>query len=151
MLRQTILAATAAIGFGALAFAVPASAATFSPGSPLPAFSTQSDNIHTVQMKRKKRLWRYNQRRHGNRFRARHGNFRYFHNGYYYGRPWWSYDNDPGFAISIGVPSVAYGYRSYGGGSHVQWCLNRYRSYDPGSNTFMGYDGYRHRCNSPFG
>ena len=39
-----------------------------------------------------------------------------------------------------------------GGGSsaHVHWCLNRYRSYDPSSDTFLGYDGYRHRCNSPY-
>jgi hypothetical protein len=32
----------------------------------------------------------------------------------------------------------------------VHWCLNRYRSYDPSSDTFLGYDGYRHRCNSPY-
>ena len=42
------------------------------------------------------------------------------------------------------------GYRNYGGGGHVQWCLNRYRSYNPRTNLFMGYDGYRHRCNSPY-
>lgn len=45
-----------------------------------------------------------------------------------------------------------YGDRYYGGGGgHVEWCLNRYRSYNPRTDTFMGYDGYRHRCNSPYG
>ena len=46
---------------------------------------------------------------------------------------------------------TAYGYNAYrGGGDHVQWCYDRYRSYDARSNTFMGYDGYRHECNSPY-
>ncbi|MBO0904378.1 BA14K family protein [Jiella sonneratiae] len=32
-------------------------------------------------------------------------------------------------------------------GDHVQVCLEHYRSYEPRSDTFLGYDGYRHRCN----
>lgn len=43
-----------------------------------------------------------------------------------------------------------YGGREYVYGGHVEWCLNRYRSYNPRTNTFMGYDGFRHRCNSPY-
>jgi len=31
-------------------------------------------------------------------------------------------------------------------GSHVARCEARYRSYDPGSDTYMGYDGERHYC-----
>ena len=34
--------------------------------------------------------------------------------------------------------------------AHVNWCLNRYASYDPDSNTFLSYDGYRKRCISPY-
>ena len=33
-----------------------------------------------------------------------------------------------------------------GGSSHVDACYARYRSYDERSDTFMGYDGVRHRC-----
>ena len=29
---------------------------------------------------------------------------------------------------------------------HVDRCASRYRSYDPRSDTFLGYDGLRHRC-----
>ncbi|MBN7762982.1 BA14K family protein [Nitratireductor aquibiodomus] len=29
---------------------------------------------------------------------------------------------------------------------HVARCHARYRSYDAYSDTFLGYDGYRHRC-----
>jgi BA14K-like protein len=28
----------------------------------------------------------------------------------------------------------------------VDWCARRYRSYDPVSGTYMGFDGYRHPC-----
>ncbi len=28
----------------------------------------------------------------------------------------------------------------------VEYCVRRYRSYDPRSGTYLGYDGYRHRC-----
>ncbi len=33
---------------------------------------------------------------------------------------------------------------------HVRWCMNRYQSYDPASNTFVTYDGDVRRCRSPF-
>lgn len=31
-------------------------------------------------------------------------------------------------------------------GRTVSYCMQRYRSYDPGSMTYLGYDGRRHRC-----
>jgi hypothetical protein len=40
----------------------------------------------------------------------------------------------------IEEPGYAYG----GGGS--AYCAQRYRSYDPASGTFLGYDGLRHPC-----
>ena len=33
---------------------------------------------------------------------------------------------------------------------HVDWCLKRYRSYRPRTDTFRGYDGKDHRCISPY-
>jgi hypothetical protein len=30
--------------------------------------------------------------------------------------------------------------------SAVQYCINRYRSYDVASGTYLGYDGLRHPC-----
>ncbi len=43
-------------------------------------------------------------------------------------------------------------YRTYAGmpQAHVQWCQQRYRSYDVGTDTFLSYDGNRYRCNSPY-
>lgn len=34
----------------------------------------------------------------------------------------------------------------YGYDDHVQACLDTYRSYDVRSDTYLGYDGYRHEC-----
>lgn len=31
--------------------------------------------------------------------------------------------------------------------AHIQACFARYRSYDVGTDSYMGFDGYRHRCN----
>jgi hypothetical protein len=34
----------------------------------------------------------------------------------------------------------------YYGGDAVGYCMRRFRSYDPRSGTYVGYDGYRHPC-----
>jgi hypothetical protein len=86
----------------------------------------------------------------------RHG---YYRGGrrYGYGRNNGFYGNFgyfPGIAIGLGYGAV--GYNSYYrrdrgyGGDHVSWCLGRYRSYKPRTNTFRGYDGRDHRCRSPY-
>lgn len=44
------------------------------------------------------------------------------------------------------APGPYYGPGYYGGGDAVGYCMRRFRSYDPGSGTYVGYDGYRHPC-----
>ena len=34
----------------------------------------------------------------------------------------------------------------YYAGDAVRYCMQRFKSYDPGSGTYLGYDGYRHPC-----
>jgi hypothetical protein len=34
----------------------------------------------------------------------------------------------------------------YYGGDDVGYCMSRFRSYDPRSGTYLGYDGRRHPC-----
>lgn len=36
------------------------------------------------------------------------------------------------------------------GSRHVRWCLNRYRTYDPSTNTYIAYGGEVRRCRSPY-
>jgi hypothetical protein len=38
-----------------------------------------------------------------------------------------------------------YAQGGYGGGNE-EYCMQRYRSYDPGSGTYLGFDGRRHPC-----
>ena len=41
-----------------------------------------------------------------------------------------------------------YGVPAYGPppGDAIGYCMRRFRSYDPGSGTYLGNDGYRHPC-----
>ncbi|TPL86065.1 BA14K family protein [Mesorhizobium sp. B2-3-12] len=34
--------------------------------------------------------------------------------------------------------------------SHVKWCANRYRSYNPDDNSYMSYSGQQRPCVSPY-
>jgi hypothetical protein len=89
----------------------------------------------------------------------RHWHHRRHWRGHHHDNDWWGWPL--GFGLSLGVPLYAnryYGYSDYGndygysdyGNGHVEYCLNRYRSYDPGTNTFLGYDGLRHECIGPY-
>lgn len=60
-------------------------------------------------------------------------------NPYYYG-PGYYYYGGPAYYPG---PVVA---DPYDGGDAVAYCMQRYRSYDPASGTYLGYDGFRHPC-----
>ena len=44
------------------------------------------------------------------------------------------------------TPRVYYEDGPGGGGDAVAYCMQRFRSYDPASGTYLGYDGQRHPC-----
>ncbi len=35
--------------------------------------------------------------------------------------------------------------------AHYNWCFGKYKSYDPGSNSYQPYGGPRRLCQSPYG
>jgi hypothetical protein len=43
-------------------------------------------------------------------------------------------------------PGYGYGAAPVGPGGDPGYCAQRYRSYDPSTGTFLGYDGQRHPC-----
>jgi hypothetical protein len=145
MRRFQMTAVTAGlIGGTMLLFgAAPASAVTL----PSPVLVAPGDTamVEEVQRRRGDRVRRYSQRHHRAHRSRRHASRSFRHHR---GRSF-RHHRGPSFGFSIIVPGVALG---LGGAhsAHVHWCLNRYRSYDPASDTFLGYDGYRHRCNSPY-
>jgi BA14K-like protein len=54
----------------------------------------------------------------------------------------YNYDYAPG-GYSYG-PGYTYSYSA--GGNDDSYCSQRFRSYDPASGTYLGYDGRRHPC-----
>ena len=91
----------------------------------------------------------YDRHRHGPRYSYRRPGFHHYYGGHYYSSPWWV---GPSIGFGITVPGVALGLGGgYGGNSaHVQWCLNRYRTYDPATDTYIPRVGERAYCNSPY-
>ena len=84
------------------------------------------------------------------------GYHHHYNNGWY-GNPWWA----------LGGVGLGFGFGYYGGGyynngyygsryyrrgsGHVAWCLRRYRSYNPRTNTWLSYSGHVYQCHSPYG
>nr|WP_250813994.1 BA14K family protein [Neorhizobium tomejilense] len=53
-------------------------------------------------------------------------------------------------AAAITGGAIASQPRASSGGSHAQWCANRYRSYRTYDNTYSPRAGVRATCNSPY-
>jgi hypothetical protein len=64
--------------------------------------------------------------------------------GYYGGGPGY-YDNGY-YANGYYDDSEVAGAPAPAGDDSVGYCMQRYRSYDPQSGTYLGNDGYRHPC-----
>jgi hypothetical protein len=60
--------------------------------------------------------------------------------GYYYPAQTYSGYSDPGYVYSDAAPAA------YNNGDSVAYCEQTYRSYDPATGSYLGYDGYRHAC-----
>jgi hypothetical protein len=78
------------------------------------------------------------------RWRGHH----YHHHGYYGGGAALG-----GFAAGAILGSALAAQRPYYyapgpvyGGDADAYCFSRFKSYDPASGTYLGYDGYRHPC-----
>jgi len=75
--------------------------------------------------------------------------------GYYDNSPGYAYDNNPGYAYAPGYGSGVYDYAPSPyveaapvvvGGGDPGYCAQRFRSYDPASGSYLGFDGLRHPC-----
>jgi hypothetical protein len=60
----------------------------------------------------------------------------YYYGGYYPYGPYYA-PPPPGYYGGYGGPA---------GGDATAYCAQRYKSYDPSTGTFLGYDGARHPC-----
>lgn len=94
----------------------------------------------------------------GNDWRWRHGNR--WHGGGWNGGSYYG-DNWGGAAAAAGIVGLATGaiiansanqpryYEGGYGGDYVSYCASRYRTFDPRTGTYVGFDGYRHPCVMP--
>jgi hypothetical protein len=152
MARKSLIAALAMVTAGAIAvphvaFAAPVAQPNQSRVAEVVTGDVKIEPAAQYWRKKKPGYARYDRKRHGDRYRSRHGNYRHYHDGYYYSSPWWV----AGPLIGGALLGGAFGAPRYDrGGDHVEWCLNRYRSYNPSTDRFLGYDGRYHRCNSPY-
>lgn len=87
--------------------------------------------------------WQNGRRDHRGRHFARGFGFGFGVGSYYGG----GYDGGP-YAYDYGDYGDydVYGGPDYAENDAVQYCVQRFRSYDPQSGTYLGYDGKRHPC-----
>ena len=102
MIRKNLAATAVSVILGAFALGalVPEAGAVtmFGSTSPIvvPDSGVQLAAEHRKVKKRGKKVWVYDRRRHGVRYRYKRGAYVYYYGGYYYARPWWT----------IGVPGI---------------------------------------------
>lgn len=156
-MRKFVLAAAATAVLSTLGFAASASAAETRtmPIDQLAAAVRNGDvNVTYVQDYYRGRAIRRAYRGGGPRYveRRYYGPRRYYGDRYYYRR-------DRGNALAAGALGLATGAIIGGaiaqsqaqaapvyGSNTAAYCAQRYRSYDPASGTYLGYDGLRHPC-----
>ncbi|MBK1622758.1 BA14K family protein [Afifella marina] len=99
---------------------------------------------HRADRRDERRHW--DKRRHGPRYRQRRPGYSHYHDGYYYSTPWWAAAGAVGAIIGNKMGNSG----NSSARSHVAWCNDHYRSYNPRTDTYTGYDGRKHRCDSPY-
>jgi hypothetical protein len=67
------------------------------------------------------------------------GSYAYYNDPYYYddGSGYYADNSYYDDGVTVAVPA---------GGGDASYCAQRYRSWDPASQTYLGYDGQRHPC-----
>ncbi len=145
MFKLKALSLGAAALFAGTVFATSAGALTL---APTPGISVEKPGVELVANKK----WYYNKNKHGQRFHRRDRHHRFHFDGFWYASPFWlgapyaynSYDDGYPYGYDDDYDD---GYALYAGDDdHVAACFARYRSYDPATDSYMGYDGLRHRC-----
>lgn len=139
MLKHSLIA-LAAMGAGLIGFSA-AGASAFPVQQP--ALETASANSLLVDVKHQNWNWK----KHGRRYHHRSHRYRHYHGGYWYENPWWVF---PMIGAGIALSDRGRYYDGYGS-RHVRWCLDRYRSYDVRTNTWVSYSGRVRQCFSPYG
>lgn len=151
--------------FGAITLVMSANGASAMPLAPsgqsvLPDFARAASNVELTGGRRayrrgyrqgRRRGYRQGRRRgyrrhvrpyHGKRYRHRRYGYNHFYGGYWYPFAWWL-----GTAAIVAANRPAAVYNDDG---HVNWCLRKYRSYNPRTDMYLAYSGRYRPCISPY-
>ena len=80
-------------------------------------------------------------RRYCGRYKHRNRRYSYYYDDWWYSWSWWS----------LSVPIYVYAQDNYRYDDlHVAYCLGKYRSYNPATDTYLAYSGQYRRCRSPY-
>ena len=85
--------------------------------------------------------------RHGGHHGGHHGGYHHGHRGGGWGGAGVGFA--AGALLGSALAAPRYGYAYAPGPAYddaTAYCLQRFKSYDPASGTYLGYDGYRHPC-----
>ena len=136
MLKTIAISVVAAF----IALGVPSYAAAAPVSNALAIKNAVPSNVETVQWRRG--YWRggYGWRGYG----WRGGGWGYYGGGFAAGALLGGLLAAPYYAGPRYYYGPGYGPGYYG--DAVDYCMRRFRSYDPYSGTYLGYDGYRHPC-----
>jgi hypothetical protein len=122
------VAAALLAGATALAFGAPATAAPLAPDTSLRS-SLAADGIQNVQ-------WRHRHWNHRPHWGHRHWHRRHYGWGPAIG----------GLAAGAIIGGAIASSQAQAQANEVAYCSQRFKSYDPASGTYLGYDGIRHPC-----
>ena len=148
---------SAALSAAAILFAVSSANATPFLADAVPQGFVNHEGQAKVHLAGDRRRWRQNRRakrrwhrRHGHyrgkRYRYRRHGYSHYYGGYWYPYAWWL---GTAAAAAI-VANQNRAHRRNAGDAHVNWCLNRYRSYNPRTDMFLAYSGRYKPCISPY-
>lgn len=141
-----------------IAAAMASTVVSFAPAAAMPLAPTATGNDTTAVELVRSRHWRHGGRHHGGEWGHHHGGHHHGYGGFGIGAfgglatgliigSQLGYYNNGYYGGYYGDRYYNNGYYNGGYGDyHAAACAQRYRSYDPASDTFMGYDGYRHPC-----
>lgn len=81
-------------------------------------------------------------------WRGYHHHHRRWHGGHWRHRHYGGYGWGPaiGGLAAGAIIGSAIANSNAAAGNSVSYCMNRFKSYDPASGTYLGYDGNRHPC-----
>jgi len=130
---MTTLMASGLVAAGLISFMSTASAAPMVDPSALKNAATATSNVETVRWRGRGwggRGWGYGGFAAGAIVGGALASRYYYPGPSYYYEPYYAPPPPP----------------SYYGSDDVGYCMSRFRSYDPRSGTYMGFDGRRHPC-----